>query len=70
MEIVLLHYTAPPVVGGVEGMLAEQARLLRAAGYRVRILAGRGGGEGYTRLPLLYGRHPEVRTAHRALERG
>ncbi|MCS7172942.1 MAG: glycosyltransferase family 4 protein [Armatimonadetes bacterium] len=71
MEIVLLHYTAPPVVGGVEGVLAEQARLLRAAGYRVRILTGRGGKEeGHTLLPLLYGRHPEIQAAHRAMERG
>ncbi|MDR7417154.1 MAG: glycosyltransferase family 4 protein [Armatimonadota bacterium] len=71
MEIAILHYTAPPVVGGVEAIVAEHARLLRAAGYRVRILAGRGGrGEGTTPMPLLYGRHPEVRAAHRALERG
>jgi len=71
MEIAILHYTAPPVVGGVEAIVAEHARLLRAAGYRVRILAGRGGGrEGTIRLPLLYGRHPEVRAAHRALEQG
>ncbi len=70
MEVVLLHYTAPPVVGGVEAIVAEHARLLRAAGYRIRILAGRGRGEDVVVLPRLFSRHPEVEAAHRALKQG
>jgi len=66
--VVLLHYSAPPVVGGVESVLAAQTRWLQQAGYEVRVVAGKGrtGAHG-TILPLLYGRHPEVRRAHAAL---
>lgn len=39
----LLHYTCPPVIGGVETILYEQATRLSARGYPVTILAGRGG---------------------------
>lgn len=39
----LLHYTCPPVIGGVETVLHEQASRLSALGYPVTILAGRGG---------------------------
>jgi glycosyltransferase involved in cell wall biosynthesis len=42
MNIVLLHFSAPPVVGGVETVLEHQAEQLDRAGHRVRILAGRG----------------------------
>jgi glycosyltransferase involved in cell wall biosynthesis len=42
MKIALLHYTAPPVVGGVESVLAQHARLMADAGHSVRIIAGRG----------------------------
>jgi glycosyltransferase involved in cell wall biosynthesis len=42
MRIVLLHYTAPPVVGGVETVIGHQARLMAGSGYEVRIAAGRG----------------------------
>lgn len=39
----LLHYTCPPVIGGVETILYEQAVRLSARGYPVTILSGRGG---------------------------
>jgi mannosylglucosylglycerate synthase len=42
MKIGLIHYAAPPVVGGVETVLARQAAQLVKAGHQVRILAGRG----------------------------
>ncbi len=45
MRIALVHYSAPPVVGGVEHILAAQARLLRAAGCEVRIICRRGAGD-------------------------
>ncbi len=41
-RIAMLHYTCPPVVGGVESVMAAQARLFAAAGYQVGIIAGRG----------------------------
>ena len=42
MKIGLIHYAAPPVVGGVETVLACQADQLAKVGHQVRILAGRG----------------------------
>jgi glycosyltransferase involved in cell wall biosynthesis len=42
MHIVLLHYSAPPVVGGVETVVEHQALQLTRAGHQVRVLAGRG----------------------------
>jgi glycosyltransferase involved in cell wall biosynthesis len=39
----LLHYTCPPIIGGVETILYEQATRLAARGYLVTILSGRGG---------------------------
>ncbi len=41
-KIALLHYTCPPVVGGVEAVMAAHARLLARDGYEVKIIAGRG----------------------------
>ena len=41
-EVALLHYSAPPVVGGVESVLGHHARLMADAGHQVRIVAGRG----------------------------
>jgi glycosyltransferase involved in cell wall biosynthesis len=42
MHIALIHYAAPPVVGGVEAVMARQAEQLSRAGHAVRVLAGRG----------------------------
>jgi len=42
MKIALLHYSSPPIVGGVESVLAQHARLMANAGHEVTILAGRG----------------------------
>jgi mannosylglucosylglycerate synthase len=42
----ILHYAGPPYVGGVEITMAAHARVLAAAGHRVRIVAGKGGDHG------------------------
>lgn len=41
-RVAILHYTAPPVIGGVEYTIAAHARLLSDHGYSVKIIAGRG----------------------------
>jgi glycosyltransferase involved in cell wall biosynthesis len=41
-ETAILHYTAPPVVGGVEAVIQAHARLFAGAGYPVTIIAGSG----------------------------
>ncbi|MEN4041822.1 MAG: glycosyltransferase family 4 protein [Anaerolineaceae bacterium] len=74
MNIVLLHYTAPPVVGGVESILARQAQLLARMGHKVRILAGRGQAWD-ARIPvnvlhLADPRHPKILTAKAKLDEG
>ncbi|MCI0415036.1 glycosyltransferase [bacterium] len=42
MNIGLLHYSVPPVVGGVETILAKHAVLMMEAGHNVCAIAGRG----------------------------
>jgi mannosylglucosylglycerate synthase len=41
-KIAILHFTCPPVVGGVEIIMAAHARLFAQAGYDVTVIAGRG----------------------------
>ncbi len=40
-RIVFLHFTAPPVVGGVEAVIAEHIRLFSDAGFPTLVVAGR-----------------------------
>ena len=42
MKIALLHYSVPPIVGGVESVIAHHARLMSADGHSVRLIAARG----------------------------
>lgn len=73
-RIALLHYTAPPVVGGVEVVVGAQARLLARAGYDVRVLAGRGRsadlGVPLVRIPLLDTRHRRITALRSELAAG
>src|SRR5258706_9513247 len=66
-RLVLLHYTAAPVLGGVESILESHRRLLSGAGYPVRVVAGRGEAE---LVPELDSRHPEVEALTRRLAAG
>jgi len=56
-RLALVHYTAPPVPGGVESVLGAHARLLREAGHDVRVVAGRGDAD---LVPEVDSRHPEI----------
>lgn len=73
-RVLLLHYTSPPVVGGVETVLAAHACHLEREGFRVHVVTGRGGSPGarvrYRRFPLLDSRHPCVLAVTRELEAG
>jgi glycosyltransferase involved in cell wall biosynthesis len=42
VNIAILHYAVPPIVGGVESVIAHHARLMSADGHVVRLIAGRG----------------------------
>lgn len=64
MHVSILHYAAPPIVGGVESTIFHHARLLNQAGYEVSIIAGRGESFDeeslYLPIPEIDSRHPEV----------
>ena len=74
MKIGLIHYAAPPVVGGVETVLAQQAVQLARAGHQVRILAGRG--ETWDAripvdvLPRIDSRYPKILKMKGSLDNG
>jgi glycosyltransferase involved in cell wall biosynthesis len=74
MNITLLHYAAPPVVGGVESVMGEHARLMGRDGHQVTILAGRGAQTDpcipFTGLPRVDSRHPEVLVVKAELDAG
>jgi glycosyltransferase involved in cell wall biosynthesis len=42
LRVALVHYTCPPVIGGVESLIRTHASLLAARGYNVEVFAGRG----------------------------
>jgi glycosyltransferase involved in cell wall biosynthesis len=67
LRLALVHYTASPITGGVESILAVHARLLRGAGHDVRVIAGRGDAE---LVPEVDSRHPEVEAVARCLAAG
>ncbi len=73
-RVALVHYTGPPVIGGVESVVGRHARLLAARGFEVHVLVGRGGPAGgcvrVHRLPLLDSRHPRVLAVGAELEQG
>src|SRR2546423_6819387 len=72
----LLHHTCPPVIGGGETILYEQATRLAARGYPVTILSGRGGPLPDARavklviIPQLDSRHAQVSAVRDALNQG
>ncbi len=74
MHIAIIHYSVPPVVGGVESVLAQHARLMTSAGHSVRLLAARGERISdqipFLPLPLIDSRHPRVLAAKAELDRG
>ena len=74
MKIVLFHYSAPPVVGGVESVIGHQARLMIQAGHEVQIVAGRGEQTEkyiqFLQIPLADSRHPKVLLIKESLDQG
>jgi glycosyltransferase involved in cell wall biosynthesis len=74
MKIAILHYSSPPVVGGVESVLAHHARLMAASGQQVTIFAGRGKVFAdripVRIMPLIDSRHPQVLRVKAHLDEG
>jgi glycosyltransferase involved in cell wall biosynthesis len=72
--VALIHYTAPPVVGGVERVIGRHASLMADAGHEVRIVAGRGASPdarvAFIRVPLADSLHPQIVRINRELGAG
>lgn len=72
----ILHYTAPPVVGGVEAVMDAHARIFLQMGYPVSIIAGQGSedalppGAELELIPALDSQHPDILSAGAILEQG
>jgi glycosyltransferase involved in cell wall biosynthesis len=73
-RVAILHYAAPPGVGGAEITIAYHARWLARLGYAVRVLAGSGASFAdnvdVTIEPLLGSTHPDVLQVKRDLDAG
>lgn len=74
MKIALLHYSALPVVGGVELVIGQHARLMIEDGHQVIVVAGRGEVVDprvhFAYLPAADSRHPQVLNLKNQLDRG
>jgi mannosylglucosylglycerate synthase len=72
----ILHYTAPPVIGGVEGVIQAHARVFDRLGYPLTVIAGRGDKTAfpesieYLELPEIDSRHDGVLEITNQLKQG
>ena len=74
MNIALIHYLAPPTIGGVESVIAHHARLMANDGHNVRVIAGSGGVFDrriqFFPIPLVSSRHTAVLDVKTDLDKG
>lgn len=74
MKVALLHYSVPPIVGGVESVIAHHARQMSAHGHAVRLIAARGeslnGHIPLVKIPFADSRHERVIRVKEPLDRG
>jgi glycosyltransferase involved in cell wall biosynthesis len=75
-RVAFLHYSAPPVIGGVENVMLAHLPLFMEAGFSTTVIAGRGGndalpsGAQFIRIPELDSQHPEILEMGHDLEQG
>jgi hypothetical protein len=75
-KVGFLHYSAPPVVGGVENVILAHVRLFSEAGYPITVVAGRGNrdalppGVGLVHIPELDSQHPQILEMSHELDQG
>jgi glycosyltransferase involved in cell wall biosynthesis len=76
LSIAILHYSAPPVVGGVEAVIQAHVEVLIKNGHRVRVIAGEGdegalaAGAEWIQIPELSSQHPHVIEITSRLDKG
>ncbi len=74
LRVGMMHYSCPPVVGGVEELIKQHALILNRLGHSVSILAGMG--ERFTDEfpvkiePVLGSKYPQVLKAHKECAEG
>lgn len=72
--IAIIHYSALPVIGGVENVIASHGKLFASHNYPVTIIAGRGEVEAmppgidFYSIPLADSKHPDILAINRQLE--
>lgn len=71
-RVLFIHYTPPAVIGGVEHIMQEHARLLEARGYEVHVAAGRpqAGHAGLEVIPQIDSAGPRSVLVEQELEDG
>jgi mannosylglucosylglycerate synthase len=75
-QIGVLHYSAPPVIGGVEAVIKAHLNEFLSAGYFCTVVAGRGQadalpeGANFIRLPEIDSQYPEIIKINHELESG
>jgi len=73
-QIIITHYSLPPVVGGVENIIGPQAEMFAKQGYLVTLLSGEGNIEGKniktSNITDLNPNSPHIRTIQRILRLG
>jgi glycosyltransferase involved in cell wall biosynthesis len=76
LKTAILHYSAPPVVGGVEAVIQAHAGVFVCQNLPVTVIAGQGGPQGlpasgsWLQLPLLDSQHEEILAVTAALNQG
>jgi glycosyltransferase involved in cell wall biosynthesis len=76
LKTAILHYTSPPVIGGVEGVIHAHALQFASHGYPLTIISGRGNADAlpygveYRRIPEMDSLHPEIANATEILNSG
>lgn len=59
-KVGILHYTARPIIGGIENIIDEHIKLFLAAGYDVTLIVGRGGEDYVTQENIKLIKIPEI----------
>ena len=76
MRLAILHYSVPPVVGGVEAVIQAHTQLMLGVGWQVRLVAGVGeqealpSGTEFIRIPEMDTLNPRVVEIGQQLEAG
>lgn len=75
-HIGILHYSAPPIIGGVEGVIKAHLQEFNRVGYTCTVIAGRGdaaalpGDTNFIHIPEIDSQHPEIIKLNQELENG